>query len=239
MSNHPADSTPSPATHVQFWLAPHRLVLTIMWLATTIAIVIMLWLDVQDTGQYRVVRMILQVGYVAALLWYLSRTGPSISQLPELHPLVFPRWRYSVWIPVSVVGIIFILIAISDGDLLILALPVIVASWWILLAWRRQIRFRSILQGLALALLVYLAGLPMFNKGYISATAFYGLLINVPPMYIAGGLLFNRTDLGGIQLWAKRYRHCAAQLSIGLPAFRSVGPVQCRRRCTRNQQSPG
>jgi len=194
-----------------------------MWLVTTVAIVIMLWLDVRDTGQYRVTRYILQVGYVAALLWYFSRSGPSTKQLPKIRPFVFPRWRYSVWIPVLVVAIIFILIVISDGDLLILALPMIVASWWIVLAWRRQIRFRSVIQSLALTLIVYLAGLPMFNKGYISATVFYGLLINVLPMYIAGGLLVDRTRLGGVQLLAKRYLKSLLSFFWGCLLFVPLG----------------
>jgi hypothetical protein len=81
----------------------------------------------------------------------------------------------------------------------------VVATWWILLAWRWQIRFRTVIQGLALAFFVYLAGLPMFNNGFASKTVFYGLLINVPPMYVAGGLLVDRTRLGGVQLSAKRY----------------------------------
>ena len=168
-------------------------------------------------------RYILQVGYVAALLWYFSRSGPSIKQLPKIRPFVFPRWRYSVWIPVLVVAIIFILIVISDGDLLILALPMIVASWWIVLAWRRQIRFRSVIQSLALTLIVYLAGLPMFNKGYISATVFYGLLINMLPMYIAGGLLVDRTRLGGVQLLAKRYLKSLLSFFWGCLLFVPLG----------------
>jgi hypothetical protein len=194
-----------------------------MWLVTTVAMITMLLLNVRETGGYREVRYILQVGYVTAMLWYFSRTGPSISQLPKVRPLVFPRWRYSVWIPVFVVAIFFILIAISDGDLLILALPMIVASWWILLAWRRQIRFRSVIQGLALALIVYFAGLPMFNNGYISATGFYGLLINVLPMYIAGCLLVDRTHLGGVQLSAKQYLKALQSFFWGCLLFVPLG----------------
>ena len=95
MSNHSADSTPTPASRIQFWLAPHRLVLTIMWLVTTVAIITMLWLDVRDTGRYSLVRNILNVGYVAALLWYLARSGPSISQLPEDSSVCVPALE--VW----------------------------------------------------------------------------------------------------------------------------------------------
>ena len=205
------------------WLVPHRIALIIMWLVTSITMMVMLMNGVQGTNRHIVIRYILQACYVAALLWYLSRSGTPTSQLPEVRPLVLPRWRYSAWIPVLVIAIIFILIAISDGDLGILVLPMIAATWWIILARRRQVRIRSVIQGFALALIVYLAGLPMFNNGAISEIAFYGLLINVPPMYIAGGLLVHRTRLGGVQLLDKRYRQALRSFFWGCLLFVPLG----------------
>ena len=106
-----AGSIPTPASRGQFWSAPHRLILTIMWLVTTVVIITMLLLDVRDTNRYSEARYVLQASYVAALLWYLSRSGPSISQLPQLRPFI-PGWRYSAWIPVLVIAILFALTAV-------------------------------------------------------------------------------------------------------------------------------
>ena len=77
MLNKSVGSTQTPASRIQFWSTPHRLILTIMWLITTVVMVTMLWLGVRDTGRYGEVRHILQAGYVAALIWYLIRQGPS------------------------------------------------------------------------------------------------------------------------------------------------------------------
>jgi hypothetical protein len=99
----------------------------------------------------------------------------------------------------------------------------IVATVWILLAWRREIKLLSVIQGFALALIAYPIGLPLLNNGFMSETMFYLLLILVPPMYIAGGLLVNRTSLGGIQLLAKRYRHVLRSFLLGCLLFVPLG----------------
>jgi hypothetical protein len=193
-----------------------------MWLVTTVAIITMLWLDVRDTGRYSLVRNILNVGYVAALLWYLARSGPSISQLPKIRPFVFQRWKYGPWIPVLGLILIVTLIALSDDGLLILILVSVIATVWILLVWRREIKLRAVIQALAVALFAYLGSLRLLD-GFFSETLFYLLLMFAAPMYIAGGLLVTRSGLGGVQLWANQYRH----------VFRSIGAVQCRRWFTR------
>jgi hypothetical protein len=222
MSNHSADSTPTPASRIQFWLAPHRLVLTIMWLVTTVAIITMLWLDVRDTGRYSLVRNILNVGYVAALLWYLARSGPSISQLPKIRPFVFQRWKYGPWIPVLGLILIVTLIALSDDGLLILILVSVIATVWILLVWRREIKLRAVIQALAVALFAYLGSLRLLD-GFFSETLFYLLLMFAAPMYIAGGLLVTRSDLGGVQLWANQYRHVLRSFLLGCLLFVPLG----------------
>jgi len=193
-----------------------------MWLVSTIAIIIMLWFDVRDTGQFRVARNILNVGYVAALLWYLARSGSSISQLPKIRPFVFPRWKYAPWIPVLGLILIFGLTTISDDGVFIMMLLMIIATVWILLVWRREIKLRTVIQAIAVALFAYLGSLPLLN-GFFSETMFYLLLILVAPMYIAGGLLVTRTGLGGVQLWYKRYRHVLRSFLFGCLLFVPLG----------------
>ena len=65
----------------------------------------------RETGRYVEVRYIVPAGYVAALIWYLIRSGPSLNQLPELQPLLFPRRRYGAWIPVLGIALLLALTA--------------------------------------------------------------------------------------------------------------------------------
>jgi hypothetical protein len=209
----------------RYFLAPHGIALLLMWSVATGAVVLMLLQDVRSTDQYSALRYVLHAGYVAALLWYLSRAGASINQLTELRPLLFPHWRYGPWIPVMGIALMLALTAASDDGVSILLLLLIVATVWILLVWRREIRLRAVVQGLAVALIAYLGGLPFLNNGFVGETTFYGLLILVPPMYIAGGLLFDRTGLGGIQLLALRYRGTLQSVLWGCLLFVPLGLI--------------
>lgn len=196
-----------------------------MWVVTTMAIVVMLLHNVRNTDQFSVARYVLQGAYVSALLWYLGRTGHSTNKLPELRPFVLPRWRYGRWIPVLGIALILALTAISDDGVDILMLLLIVATVWILLVWRREIRLRLVVQGLTVTIIAYLGGLPFLNNDFVGETTFYGLLIFVPPMYIAGGLLFNRAELGGIQLLAGRYVKALQSFLWGCLLFVPLGLI--------------
>jgi Type II CAAX prenyl endopeptidase Rce1-like len=196
---------------IRSWFAPHRIVLIIAWLFVTFALVGMLWQGVRETKQYPTARYILTSGYVVALIWYLIRSGPSFSQLPEIRPYAFRRWRSGVWIPVLVIALIFTLTAFSDYGVLILDLLMLLAAIWIIVAWRREISLRLTIQGVGIAAIAFFAGRPLQESGLVSVTGYYQFTVLTPFMYVAGGLLFGHTKLGGIQLLAKQY----------LPALRS------------------
>jgi len=196
-----------------------------MWVVTTVAVVVMLLHGVRNTDQFSVARYVLQGAYVSVLLWYLGRTGYSSNRLPELRPFLLPRWKYGRWIPVLGIAMMLAMTAASDDGMDILMLLLIVATVWILLVWRREIHLRIVIQGVVVALVGYLGGLPFLNNGFIGATTFYGLLALVPPMYIAGGLLFNRTDLGVIQLAAGRHAKVLQSFLWGCLLFVPLGLI--------------
>ncbi len=167
MSSRPANTTSPSETRSRSFLTPHTDALLLMWLVVTGAVVVMLLQDVRSADRYSVVRYVLQAGYVAALLWYLARSGPSVGQLPEFLPQVLPRWRLGAWVPVVGLALLLAMTAVSHDGLDMLMLLLIAATASILLAWRREIRLRATVQGLAVALIAYLAGLPAANNGLL------------------------------------------------------------------------
>ncbi len=206
-------------------LAPHRIALVVMWVVTTAAIGVMLFYDVRATGQYKEVRYVLQVGYVATLLWYLGRSGPSVNQLPEARPQVLPRWKFGAWMPVLVIALQFTLTLVSADGAPILALLMMVATGLILLAWRKEIRLRSVVQGLAVAVFAYLAGLQMANNGFVSKSVLFLLPAFSVPMYVIGGLLSERTRLGGVRLLTGQYAKAVESVLWGSLLFVPLGLI--------------
>lgn len=184
----------------QPWCTAHSVSLIIIWIVTTSVIVTMLLQGVRDKDQFSIARYVMQVSYVLILLLYLHRTGPSLNQLPDLRSFVFPRWRYGKLIPAFVVALLLVMHGFPDLGGGYMALLLMISTVWILVAWRREIRLRMLLSGVAVALIALLAGLPFWINDFIAKPVFIVFLIFVPPMFIAGWLLFKRTNLGGIQL---------------------------------------
>jgi hypothetical protein len=223
MANQSMASGNVPELSRQSPFALHRLALMILWLLTTVTLVAMLASGVRNTNQFRVERYILQVAYVAALLWHLGRTGPSVEQLPDIRPLLLPRWSIGRLIPVLVIALL--LLAQFSEDEGILMLLMMVATIWILVAWRREIRLRPAILGLALAVIALLGGLPFWNNNFVAKPAFVLLLVFVPPMFIAGGLLLKHTGLGESQLHAGRYAEALKSFLWGCLLFVPLGLI--------------
>jgi hypothetical protein len=194
-----------------------------MWVLVTAAIFAMLLLDVRSTRQYQGIRYLLHAGYVVALLWHLSLSGPPTVRLPELAPQLLPRWRFGAWVPVLAIGVLLGLTAFFDAGTSVLLNGLIVATVWILLVWRREVRLRVVAQGIAVGLVAYLAALPMARNGFIGDTVLYLLPLLSAPMYVAGGLVFDRTRLGGVQLIAGRYREALTSFLCGCLLFVPLG----------------
>jgi hypothetical protein len=201
------------------------LTLAVMWIVVTVAVIVMLFGEVRATDEHEGIRRLLHACYAAALLWYLARTGPAISRLPEVGQQILPRWRHGAWLPVVGIGLLLALNLVSDDGIDIVMLLLMLATPWCLVAWWRGIRLRAVVQGVALAVVAYLAGMPAASNGLMSESTHILLAALVAPMYVVGGLVIDRTRLGGIQLLAGRYGRAAGSVIRGALLFVPLGLV--------------
>ena len=199
---------------------PHGIALIVMWFLAAGSVVVMLLYGVRNTGQLHVERFILQAAYVLALFWYLIRTGPSLRQMPDLSPILLPELRIGKAIPAVAIALLLVAECLGQGLLLPLLM---LATIWVLIAWRREISLAPILLGLTLALIAFLGGLPFYQNQSIGKVGFIGLLAFVMPMFVAGSLLHSRTGLGGSQLYAGRYRKAMVSFLWGCLLFIPLG----------------
>lgn len=214
-----ASVTP-PELNKRVLYTPHSIALIIMWLLTTVSLIVLLFLGVRNTDQFRVVRYTLQVAYVLALFWYLIRTGPSVKQLPDLSPFILPKRRVGKLIPVIIIALLLVTEFADQG----LVMPLLMlGTIWILIVWRREIGLPAILLGLAVATVAFLAGLPFYQNQFYGKVYFIAVLAFVMPMFVAGGLLNNRTGLRGSQLYAVQYRKAVVSFLWGCLLFIPLG----------------
>lgn len=202
-----------------------RLALMTMWLLTTVALVVILSNGVRSTGRFSVELNVLHGAYVAVLLWYLVHTGSSVKLLPDLRPLLLQRWKIGRFIPVLGIALLLALAIFSDGggNILLLLLLMMMSTIWILVVWRQEIRLRSAVVGLAVAVIAFLGGLPFWYNNFVSKSVFVVFLVFATPMFIAGGLLLIRTGLGRSQLHAGRYGKALGSFLWGCLLFVPLG----------------
>lgn len=200
--------------------SPHGITLIVIWLISTVTLLVMLIGGVRDTGQFREVRYILHSAYVLALIWYLIRTGPSLKQLPDLPPHLLPNRRIGKLIPPILIALLFIgeIIGVNIWKLLM-----ILATIWILILWRREIQLKTILIGPVITVIALLAGLPFYHYQIFDRVDFIVLLTFVTPMFVAGDVLSKRTGLVGSQLYTGNYRKAAASFLWGCALFIPLG----------------
>jgi len=200
-----------------------RIFLIIAWLVTTITMVVLLLYDVRSTGQFGVLRYALHTLYVLVLLGYLWRTGPSAARLPAIPSPLFSQWRYAGFIPAAGVALVFLLNIFTTAGESILMLLLVIATVWILIAWRRQIRLRQIVTGITLTVIILPIGLLFSRHGFISPTILLISMILVPLMYVAGGLLVQRTGLSSAQLPCRQYKKVVQGFLWGCLLFIPLG----------------
>jgi hypothetical protein len=201
-------------------LSLHLVALISMWLFTCGVMVWMLVNGVRDNGGYWSERMVLQAVYVAVMLWYLSRTGPSMAKLPDVQPILLRGSIIGRLIPVILIALLFYDVLDGNDNLMLIMM---IASIWILVAWRKEIRLKIVALGIGLALIAILTGLPFLLNNYVSPQLFTILLVFALPMFISGGILLTRTELGGSQLLSGKYLEAVKSYLVGCLLFIPLG----------------
>ena len=222
--NNPINSQLQAESRFRSWVAPHRIALIILWLVTTTSMTVMLLHGAQGTS-FSTTRHILQAIYVGALLWYLARTGPSVTQLSEPGVQVPSQMKIGTRLAVLGIALLFVLNIVSDSGRDLLILLSLIASVVILFIWRRDIRLGLVIQGFAVAIFAYLAGSQWVELGVLSKSWNSTLSAFTVPFYIAGGLLLKRTRLGGIKLLNGQYWEALKSVCVGGLLFIPLGLI--------------
>jgi hypothetical protein len=210
-------------------ITPYRIAFAALWVLITTALGIMLYFGFR--GRSEGVGRVLMLGIVftAALVWYLFRTGPSVSAHPTLEPLAFPGrtfgrrlWRLTL---VLLVGPILISAAlvlpwrliggwdlvdnvyrylrpwiVLEGLLALVALRIVVM-------WRRRLTPRLVAVGITVGLLAGAAQAVQIASSGDPFDVFWAVFqtVAVPPLFIGGGLLLEHTGIGRSRLLKGEY----------------------------------
>lgn len=195
------------------------------WALVTGLLVAALALGARQSGALESWGALPQAVYVAALLWYLARTGPPLGSLPEAGPSWARRSRIGRFLAATAVALLLALSVLSDagGDLVLFT--ILGAALGIPIAWHREVRLWRVAVGLALAGTAFLAGLPAWGREVISDTALVLLPALVLPIFVAGGLLIDRTRLGESPLHRGRWPAASASFLRGCALFLPLGLV--------------
>jgi len=200
---------------------PHLVAVIVTWLAATGTLAVMLWMGVGGTGRFPAARHALHFAYVAALLWSFVRSGPPLGELPP-SPLGLPangRW----WRGVAVgMALVLCLTGLLDAGLFLLLLAA--ATIVILVAWRRMVTVRAVGLGFAASALAFVAGgIAFWRFGFVGKPVLVFMLIAVPPMFVAGGLLVARTGVGAVRVLEGRYGAALRSFLLGCVLFVPLG----------------
>jgi hypothetical protein len=204
------------------WRAdPLAAAVVLVWLVAAVSLAVMLLLGVGDSSRLGVARGALHLVYAVALVWYLARTGPSVASMPD-SPLG-RAWNGPLGRRVAGgLALAVVLMGLLDVGLFLLLLATttitLLAIWW------RQITRRAVLLGLGASVFAFLTGgLAFWRHGFVAKPMLIFMLVAIPPMFVAGGVLVTRTGLGAVRVLEGRYTTALRSVLTGAVLFLPLG----------------
>lgn len=161
--------------------------------------------------------------YVTALFWHYRATEPVGGSRLRTSPSPTGRSAVSRSLLAVGLGLALSITVLLEGGFDYLLLILMLATVSILVWWRRSLRFSHLGAAAALVLLAFLGGFPGWRNGFLSTSLFSLLLGFSLPMFLAGGLLMERTGLGASQVYAGHYGRAGCSFLKGSALFLPLG----------------
>lgn len=176
------------------------LFLVILWVVTTSIIGALLIIMPDRQGP----RLAVELVFVAGFVWYLARTGPKTADLPDLTPLHLPWlgfWGRLVAILV-LLGLTY-LSGIISHPYINMTLVFLLIALGINTVWFRRLSRWLVVLGLAAGAIVgfseYIKIIPPDDPSDTVVSLVFNVIM-VVPLFLAGGLLLQRTGLARMRL---------------------------------------
>jgi hypothetical protein len=197
-------------------VASGRVVLILAWLAAAVSLAVIL-VSGGGTDRFGAVRAAIHAAYVAALLWYLARSGPSMAILPA-SPLGPAADGRAGRIAAAAAAVVLCLAGLIEPGLALLLFAA--SALIVLVAWRRQITGRAVLLGLAVSGLAFVTGgLAFWRHDFVAKPMLAFALVAIPFMFVAGALLVTRTGLGAVRVLDSRPAEAGRSFASGFLMF--------------------
>jgi hypothetical protein len=199
----------------------HVAILVATWLAAVGPLAFMLLSGAAGADRFRALRGVLQGAYAFALISCLADRGPAIARLPT-SPLGgaadTPVGRFGA----AGAALVLCLVGLLDAGLFLLLLAA--ATIVLLIGWRRQVTRWAALLGIVASVLAFATGgIAFWRHGFVAKPMLIFMLVAVPPMFVAGGLLVARTGLGAVRVLEGRYRAAGRSFLGGAVFFVPLG----------------
>ena len=196
-------------------------VLAVVWLAAAGPLAAMLLLGATGPDRFPVPRGVLHAAYALALVSYLACRGPSLPQLPE-SPLGNAANTLPGRLATTTAALVLCLVGLLDAGLFMLVL--VVVALVLAVTWRRQLTLRAGVLGLVASALAFLAsGITFWRHNFVAKPMLVLMLVAIPPMFVAAGMLVARTGLGAVRVLEGRYGAAARSFLAGVVLFAPLG----------------
>ncbi|MHA2502263.1 MAG: CPBP family glutamic-type intramembrane protease [Candidatus Kariarchaeaceae archaeon] len=196
------------------------IVLAVVWVPIVIILSNMLANSVSRSRQFGVERNIMQTVYVVVLCWYLLKTGPAFSSLPDISFSWVGDSRVWKILSAALLTLFFALELMDAGLVMVFIMGTVL---WVIIPKFREVDRISIVTGVSLGAFAYVMGLPHLINNFVSREVFFVLAFLVPLMYLAGGILYRRTGLGGSKLLEGNYVEALYSFLWGCLLFVPLG----------------